>query len=165
MAIRNCADIGENLIKMVNRLMENDDLIKLLYYTDKDPLSTTHPSLTAAEKKEKIFKKLIRVIPRVGATETANSIITLRVANAAVLQDNKEFKRVYILVEVFTPLTQWEIKDTNLRPFKIMGEIEKSLAGKRINGIGVMNYSGFELQFLTDEIACYAMEFELTSYD
>jgi hypothetical protein len=44
MAVRNCAEIGENLQKIVSRLMANDELVKLLYYTDKDPLN--QPALT-----------------------------------------------------------------------------------------------------------------------
>ena len=39
MAIRNSREIGENLQKIVSRLMANDNLVNLLYYTDKDPLS------------------------------------------------------------------------------------------------------------------------------
>lgn len=44
MGVRNCAEIGENLQKIVRALMQNDELIKLLYYTDKDPLN--QPALT-----------------------------------------------------------------------------------------------------------------------
>ena len=38
MSVRNCGEIGVNLQKIVARLMANDNLVKLLYYTDKDPL-------------------------------------------------------------------------------------------------------------------------------
>ena len=34
MAVRNCAEIGENLQKIVKRLMANDNFVNLLYYTD-----------------------------------------------------------------------------------------------------------------------------------
>ena len=63
MGVRNCAEIGENLQKIVTRLMANDDLVNLLYYTDKDPLSQPH--LSDEEKKEKIFEKLIKIVPNV----------------------------------------------------------------------------------------------------
>ena len=44
MGVRNCREIGENLQKIVARLMANDRLVNLLYYTDKDPLN--QPPLT-----------------------------------------------------------------------------------------------------------------------
>jgi hypothetical protein len=42
MGVRNCAEIGENLQKIVKRLLANDNLVNLLYYTDKDPLNQPH---------------------------------------------------------------------------------------------------------------------------
>ena len=49
MGVRNCKEIGENLQKIVRRLMANNNLVNLLYYTDKDPLS--QPYLTEEQKK------------------------------------------------------------------------------------------------------------------
>jgi hypothetical protein len=39
MGVRNCEELGVNLQKITNRLLENKDLLKLLYYTDQDPLN------------------------------------------------------------------------------------------------------------------------------
>ena len=39
MATRNLADMGTNLQKIVKRLQANQNLLKLLYYSGKDPLS------------------------------------------------------------------------------------------------------------------------------
>ena len=39
MASRNCQELGINLQKICSRLLANDDLIKLLYYADQDPLA------------------------------------------------------------------------------------------------------------------------------
>ena len=161
--IRNCKDIGVNLQRIMKRLMQNDNLVKLLYYTDKDPLS--NENLTEEQKESEIFEKLIKIVPRIGPKETANSIIALRVVTGKKNQDNSEFKDVLISVEVFVPLTQWIIKGTNLRPFAILGEIEESLDGKMIEGLGKMYGGDFELNFLTEEISSYKQEFIITSYD
>jgi hypothetical protein len=37
MSVRNCAELGENIQKIVKRLIANDDLVKLLYYESDDP--------------------------------------------------------------------------------------------------------------------------------
>lgn len=163
MGVRNCAEIGENLQKIVTRLMANDDLVNLLYYTDKDPLSQPH--LTNDQKRKEIFEKLIKIIPRVGPKETAHSIIAIRVISGSKLSSNTEFRNVKIGVEVFVPLTQWIIKDTNLRPFAILGEIQNSLDGKVVNGLGKMQGGDFDLNFLTEEIGAYEQTFWITSYE
>jgi hypothetical protein len=38
MGVRNCEELGRNLQKIVNRLLANDNLVNLLYYTDNNPL-------------------------------------------------------------------------------------------------------------------------------
>ena len=163
MGIRNCAEIGENLQKIVSRLMANDELVNLLYYTDQDPLNQPH--LTEGEKKTKIFEKLIKIIPNVTERDDAKSVIAVRVTNGAKLSSNTEFQRIKISVEVFVPLSSWIIKDTNLRPFAILGEIEKSLEGKKVNGLGKIEGGDFDLSFLTKEVSCYEQVFWITTYD
>lgn len=163
MGVRNCREIGENLQKIMRRLMANDKLVNLLYYSDKDPLS--QPYLTEEQKNKEVYEKLIKIIPRVGPKETAQSIIALRVVNGNKIGTNTEFRNIKISIEVFVPLTQWIIKDTNLRPFAILGEIEESLEGKTVNGLGKMEGGDFELNFLTEEIGAYEQTFWITSYE
>lgn len=163
MAIRNSRDIGENLQKIVKRLMANDNLVNLLYYTDKDPLSQPH--LTEEQKQKEVFDKLIKIVPKVGPKEDAKSLIAIRVVRGSKDSSNTEFRNVKIQVETFVPLTQWYIKDTNLRPFAIMGEIEESLDKKKINGLGEMRGGDFDLNFLTEEISAYEQTFWITTYE
>ena len=161
--VRDLAEMGENLQKIFKRLQANQNLLKLLYYTDKDPLN--QPDLTEEQIKKEIFEKLIKIVPRVGPKETATSLISLRVVRGRPVSSNNEFENTAISVEIFTPLTQWLIKDESLRPFKIMGEIKKSLKDKTINGMGKMIYTGYDLNFLTDEISAYEMTFNIQVYD
>lgn len=163
MGVRNCEEIGINLQKIVTRLMANDDLVNLLYYTDKDPLNQPH--LTSDQKKKEVYEKLIKIIPRIGPKETCHSIVSIRVISGKKLNSNTEFKNVKIGIEVFVPLTQWIIKDTNLRPFAILGQIQKSLDGKTVNGLGKMEGGDFDLNFLTEEIGAYEQTFWITDYE
>lgn len=163
MSVRNCAEIGVNLQKIIKRLTSNQNLLKLLYYNDKDPLS--HDDLTEEQIKKEVLEKLIKVVPRIGPKETANSIISVRVTNGRKNMENSEFRNILISVEIFVPLTQWMIKDSNLRPFAIMGEVQKSLDNKTINGMGKMVGGNFELNFLTEEISAYEQTYSLITYD
>ena len=162
-SVRNCTDLGANAQLIVKRLLANQNLLKLLYYTDKDPLS--HEDLTAEQIQDEVFEKLIKIVPRVGPKETAHSVIAIRIARGRGLITNKEFKNVNISIEIFVPMTQWIIKNTNLRPFAIMGEIQESLNGKKIEGLGKMVGGDFDLNFLTEEISAYEQTFVITSYD
>ena len=162
-SVRNCTDLGANAQLIVKRLLANQNLLKLLYYTDKDPLS--HEDLTAEQIQDEVFEKLVKIVPRVGPKETAHSVIAIRIARGRGLVINKEFKNINISIEIFVPMTQWIIKNTNLRPFAIMGEIQESLNGKKIEGLGKMVGGDFDLNFLTEEISAYEQTFVITSCD
>ena len=163
MATRNLQDLGSNLQKIITRLQSNQRLLKLLYYSGQDPYS--EEDLNENQIKNEIFQKLIKVIPRVGPKETAQSLIAIRVVRGRSNKENNEFRDFEIDIEVFVPLTQWIIKDSNLRPFAIMGEIHRSLNNKTIDGLGKMTGGDFQINFLTGEISCYEMVYYVTSYD
>lgn len=163
MTTRNLSDLGLNLQKIVTRLQSNQNLLKLLYYTGKDPYS--EQDLSSQKIKDEIYEKRIKVVPRIGSNETAQSIVTIRVVRGQSNNTNSEFRDFEIDIEVFVPLTQWFIKDSNLRPFAIMGEIHKTLNNKIIDGLGKMVGGDFQINFLTDEIGSYEMVYRITSYD
>lgn len=162
MAVRNCGELGINLQKICARLLANDDLVKLLYHVDIDPLK--QPALTEQEK-QKLFNDLICVVPRVGTREDSRSTIAVYVPSAKGISGNTEYRNVTIAIDVFVPLTHWIIKDSNLRPFAIMGEIQKSLRDKTINGLGKISGGDFDLTLLTDEMSGYRLVFNITEYE
>ena len=163
MGVRNCGELGTSLQKIVSRLMENDDLVNLLYYEDKDPLGQVH--LTKEQKQKEIFEQLIKIVPLVGTNTDSKSRLVVYITRGSKIAQNKEFKNIRINVSVFVPLTNWIIKDSNLRPFAILGQVQSSLDGKTINGLGKLSGGDFELIQLTEEMSCYESVFELTEYD
>lgn len=163
MGVRNCSELGENVQLIMKRLLANQNLLKLLYYEDKDPLN--HADLTQEQIQNEVFEKLVKIIPRIGPKLDAKSIVVIRVVNGAQNVENNEFEDIEIDIEVFVPLTQWLIKGIQLRPFAILGEIQKSLNGKTINGLGKMVGGDFQCNFFSDEISGYEQRFFITTYD
>ena len=161
--VRDLGELGIVLQRIVTRLMNNQNLLKLLYYTDKDPAAGA--DLTEEQIKSEVYEKLIKIVPRIVYKETAQSIISLRVVRGETNPTNSEVQDLLLAIEVFVPLTQWFIKDSNLRPFAIMGEIEKSLRGKTINGLGKIEGGDFGLDFISDEVCAYIQTFVITTYD
>ena len=53
MGVRNCAELGENLQKIVKRLLANDELVKLLYYEQDDPMGQS--ALSTEVKEQEVF--------------------------------------------------------------------------------------------------------------
>jgi hypothetical protein len=160
MGIRNSKELGNNLFIIAKRLLENQLLCRLLVNDDKEPL--------AREVKEplSLLNKNIVVVPKINEEDfDRESKIALIFPNGSINEGNGEFKDLDFHVLIYTTLDTWVINDENLRPFMIMSEIETSLKDKRINGIGVMRYEGFNLTTLTDKLSCYQMRFTINVFD
>ena len=96
---RNLGELGINLQKIITRLMANQELLKLLYYTDKDPLN--NENLTSKIISEDIYENLIKVVPKLHPQESAKSKISLRVVGGNRSRENIQFTNIAIQVEVF----------------------------------------------------------------
>lgn len=163
--VRYLQEMGPNLIKMMKRLLANKELLRLLIYTDKDPLNPEKPEIKASDAYLNGDNGVIRIIPIIGTKENSQSIITLRVLKGVPSMNNTDFLDIYFAIEIFVPTEQWVIKGDNLRPYSIMGEIQKTLEGKNINGLGTIRGSGFSANFFTEEISAFIMNFKITQYN
>lgn len=152
---------GRNLIKICKRLLDNQNLINLLVNTDKDPLS--HNDIS--DPMQEIFNKYIVVVPMtVKEDETNKSKVAILFESGAPQSGNYDNEGIDFTVFIYCPFSTWLITGDTLRPFAIMSEIRKSLQDKKINGLGTINYRGFQLSSITEEMSCYTMRFEINAF-
>ena len=82
--------------------MNNDNLVKLLYYENKDPYAGE--TLTTEQKAKLVYEKLIKVTPRVIEDDNNKSIVIVYVGAGRKNKGNSEFKTVEFVVDVIVPL-------------------------------------------------------------
>lgn len=156
-------ETGPNLIKLAKKLMQNQDLCKLLVNTDLDPLNKeTHPNDVSGLS---LLHKNIRVIPLITSEEqSTQSKIVLLFDEGEVGSSNSDNENLSFIINVYCPFKEWLITGDTLRPFAIMSEIRKSLQDKRLNGLGEIKYLGFDLSGITEEMGAYAMRFKINAF-
>lgn len=156
-------EIGANLIKIAKKLLDNQDLCKLLVNTDLDPLNpNTHPNNIDGIS---LLHKNIRVVPLVTAEDqTTETKIVLLFDEGAVNRSNSDNENLSLLINIYCPFKEWNITGDTLRPFAIMSEIRKSIQDKRINGLGEIVYRGFNVSTLTEEMGSYMMRFAINAF-
>ena len=156
-------EIGVNLIKIAKKLLDNQDLCKLLVNTDLDPLNpNTHPNNIDGIS---LLHKNIRVVPLVTAEDqTTESKIVLLFDEGGVNRSNSDNENLSLLINIYCPFKEWSITGDTLRPFAIMYEIRKSIQDKRINGLGEIVYRGFNVSTLTEEMGSYMMRFAINAF-
>lgn len=156
-------EIGANLIKIAKKLLDNQNLCKLLVNTDLDPLNpNTHPNNIDGIS---LLHKNIRVVPLVTAEDqTTETKIVLLFDEGVVNRSNSDNENLSLLINIYCPFKEWNITGDTLRPFAIMSEIRKSIQDKRINGLGEIVYRGFNVSTLTEEMGSYMMRFAINAF-
>lgn len=162
MEVRNGKELGPNLVKIAKRLLNNQNLCKLLIYTDLTPLA--HNNIVDTKV---LLGKNIRVKPKVLPTENIESRLVLLFTDGTLNKENTEVKKLVLKIFIYVPIEEWDIddEDGNLRPFMIMSEIMTSLYGKQIIGLGKIKGGDFSLDLITDEMSTYIMEFEFDVFN
>lgn len=142
--------IEKDMRLIVDKIMKNENLKKLLFYTTKDCM--TKPKLTEDETLE-LFGKQIKIVPKVTVDNSVLNYIIINFDNFISNNSNPEFRDNLIEFDIVCHFDQWHLKDFQLRPYKIAAELDSMLNGKHLTGIGKLEFLGASQMILTDEYA------------
>ena len=142
--------VDKDMSIITDYLMKNDRLKKLLHYTTKDCLD--RPRLTDDETLE-LFGKNIKIVPKLYIDNSVLNYIIVSFDNFTTNRTNPEFRDNIIEFDIICHFDQWQLKDFQLRPYKIAAEIDSMLDGQRLTGIGKLEFLGANQMILTDEYA------------
>ena len=135
---------------IVNMIMKNDRLKKMLHYTTRNCLSL--PNLTEDESLA-LFGKNIKIVPKLYVDGSVLNYIIVSFDNFTPNASNPEFRDNIIEFDIVCHLDQWHMKDFELRPYKIAAELDSMFNGKHLTGIGELEFLGANQMILTDEYA------------
>lgn len=133
-----------------NMIIKNNNLKKLLYYTSRDCLNK--PNLTEDQTLE-LFGKNIKLVPKLYVDGSVLNYIVISFDNFITNQENPEFRNNLIEFDIVCHFDQWQLKDFQLRPYRIAAELDSMFNGKHLTGIGELEFLGATQIILTDEYA------------
>lgn len=134
---------------IVNNILNNNRLKKLLYYTTNDALE--RDNLTEEQSLE-LLQNNIKLVPKFYVDGSVLNYILVRFDNF-LESENPEFRDNTIAFDIVCHYDQWHLKDFALRPYKIAGEIDSMFNNKKLTGIGYLEFLGATQIVLTDEFA------------
>ena len=141
--------INKDMKLLVDKIISNDRLCKLLYYTDSEALNK---SKLTDEQKIGLFNKQIRLVPKLYVDTPVLNYIIISFDNF-IESDNPEFRDNIIEFDIICHFDQWQLKDFDLRPYRIAAELDSMLNKQRLTGIGLIEFYGAKEILLTDEFA------------
>lgn len=135
---------------IVDRMMKNERLKKLLYHTSRDCLEK--PRLTEEQTSE-LFGKHIKIVPKLYVDGSVLSYVIVSFDTFTENRTNPEFRDNIIEFDIVCHFDQWHLKDFELRPYKIAAELDTMFNNQRLTGIGKLEFVGANQMILTDEYA------------
>ena len=141
--------INKDMRLLVDKILSNERLKKLLFYTTKDALMK--PKLTE-EESISLFGKHIKLVPKLYVDGSVLTYIIICFDNF-VESGNPQFRDNIIEFDIICHFDQWQLKDYDLRPYRIAAELDSMLDKQKLTGIGLLEFLGANQIILTDEFA------------
>lgn len=143
--------IEKDMGMIIDMMLKNNRLKKLLYYTTKDCLNK--PNLTKEQDAQLVSERYIRMIPKVYIDKDVLNYIIISFDNFTPNMTNPYYRDNVISFDIICHMDQWELGDFQLRPYKIAAEIDTLFNNKHLSGIGTLEFLGASQIILNDEFA------------
>lgn len=148
----------KDLFSVVTKMINNDELKKLLYYPTKDALQREKLS---EEQTFGLLHKNIRVVPKLEVDEEVLSYVIVTFDNFVPNQNNPVFRDNTITFDILCHMDTWVMENYQLRPYLIMGQIDGMMNNQKLNGIGTVEYESGTALILSGEIAGYSLTYKV----
>ena len=135
---------------LVDRFLKNERLKKLLYYDV--PNALEQPNVPQ-DKTFEMFGKQIKIVPKLKVDKPEFCYVIISFDNFTPNMTNTEFRDNIISFDIVCHFDQWNLKDMQLRPYKIAAEIDSMFNRKKLTGIGEIHFLGANQIVLSDEFA------------
>ena len=143
---------------IVNKMLDNPRLKRLLYYTSKDALN--RPNLNEDQSLD-LINKNIKIVPKLYVDGSVLNYIIINF-DKFMPSENPEFRDNIIECDIRCHFDQWQLQDFALRPYKIAAEIDSMFNNTHLTGIGLLQFVGATQTVLTDEFAGVCLLYEAT---
>lgn len=131
--------ISKDWEKISDRILNNDTLLKLVYYTSPDALSK--PNLTTEQKLTLINKNIIPY-PYIPEDDDTQNYIQILFDSFFPNSNNQEYIDNTIMITILCHRSNWIMENWKLRLYCIANEIMNTINNKKFSGIGSANFLG-----------------------
>lgn len=155
------ASVESTLSKVVERLMKNDRLKRLLYYTDRHALGL--PKLNQ-EQSYSLLNNQIRIVPKLTIDHDAKPYVIISLDNFVPFENQTTFRSFQLTFDVIVPFEFWQLDNFKLRPYAIAGEIDAMINNDFIFGSQVADFMGAKQLILNEALGGLSLYYNVETY-
>lgn len=154
--------MSDNLFKIVNKLIKNKKVCRLLKYQNSMPLSPALPEVDGID----LLNKQIVIVPKVPENDDKECSFIIVVFDKYVVNpQNADFKLSTLRFEIVCPYEEWLLDESNLRPYMLMQEIDDMFNQEKISGMGKLQFSHCVPLTLSPQMGGYTMYYNINEFN
>lgn len=142
--------IEKDMEIITNKILKNERLKRLLYYTTNDALDRQPIGEDASLE---LFGKNIKIVPKLYIDGSVLNYIVISFDNFTPNATNPEYRNNTIAFDIICHFDQWQLKGFQLRPYRIAAELDSMFDKKHLTGIGKLEFLSADPVIINDEFA------------
>jgi len=152
--------VEKTLGDVVTKLMSNERLKRLLYYSDKHCLSL--PRLNQ-EQSFSLLNEQIKVVPEIDTDDDVKPYVVVSMDYFVPMSNQTTFRKMRLQFDILCRYKEWLLDDFKLRPFSIAGEIDGMINNSMINH-GLADFAGAKRIVLTKHLGGVQLYYILETF-
>lgn len=129
--------VEKDLSLIINRIMKNERLKKLIYYSV--PNALEQPQVPQ-EEALKMLGTQIKIVPKVYIDKPEFCYVLVSCSSFIENFANPEFRDNTIVFTILCHFDQWNLGNFKLRPYAIASELDSMFNNERLTGIGTIQF-------------------------
>ena len=158
---QNFIDIGSDLKRILDKILSNNTLVKLLYYNDTNV--SAKPTLTNSQKVAMIGD-YIKIVPRIPKDYETKNYLVIQMDRFSPSADESRFKSFVLSFDILCHSDNWVMDDYMLRPFKIMHELDTMFNMSKLHSLGPINFVSANQLVINEELMGYSLNYIVYEY-
>jgi hypothetical protein len=158
---RNFLDLGGDLKSIINKILKNDNLVKLIYYNT--PSIENQQNLTN-EQKVSLINTQIKMVPKIDKDLDFKNYVIVQFDKFVSFDEGTEFKQFLLNFDIICHSDFWIMDDYMLRPFKIMNEIDSMFNKSKLNSFGPVTFLSAEQLILNENLMGYSLFYRVHEF-
>lgn len=147
---------------IVDMILKNDVLKKLIYYTTSDCLTKEKVNM---DNSLQMFGKNIKFTPKLYIDQSVLNYINIRFMSFTENPTNPQFRDNIVEFDIVCHYDQWHMKDFQLRPYRIAAELDSMFNNRHLTGIGTLEFLYCNQIIINDEYGGICLQYKATHGD
>lgn len=156
MSQRRFAVMGDNIFKIALKLTKDQQLCRLIKYTDRTPLSPDKEDVKGLD----LLHTNILLVPKIPDQQLTKEVFVLVMFDDFYVDpSNQDFKVSSVQFTIICPYDEWLIEENSLRPYLIMERIDKLFNQQRLSGIGNLQFARGTQLVVSPQLGGYSLTY------